>query len=367
MFVEITNEPRDYAWGSTTLIPELLGVAPDGRPQAEVWLGTHPGSPARLVGRDGDLRDVAGELPFLLKILAAGSPLSLQAHPTTAQAQEGFARENAAGIPIDAPHRNYKDPYAKPEMLYALSDEFRALCGFRSVAETRAVLEAGGVGHLLPRLRTDADIRPVFEWLMSGDPGVSTVVEEVSAASEHGEGDSWRTVRGLVAAYPGDPGIVSSLLLHTVVLRRGEALYLPAGNIHAYQEGLGIELMGPSDNVLRGGLTPKHVDVAELLAVLDFRALPAPRLTPTVSDGISDFSPAGAGFRMRVLEPGASARVEPAAIALVLDGSLHIGTSKITAPGAVVVLENAEDLRAEGQVIVASESEVLAALVEQFG
>lgn len=368
MFVEITNGPRDYAWGSTTLIPELLGVAPDGRPQAEIWLGTHPGSPARLVGRDGDLRDVAGELPFLLKILAAGSPLSLQAHPTTAQAEEGFARENAAGIPIDASQRNYKDPFAKPEMIYALSEEFRALCGFRPVAETRAVLAAGGVGDLLPELRTDADIRPVFESLLSGDPAVSAVVEAVSAAAAaRAAGDSWRTVRGLAAAYPGDPGIVISLLLHTVVLRRGEALYLPACNIHAYQEGLGIELMGPSDNVLRGGLTPKHVDVAELLAVLDFRALPAPRLTPTVSDGISDFSPAGAGFRMRALEPGAAARVEPAAIALVLDGSLRIGSSEITAPRAVVVLENAEEIRADGRVIVASATSTSAAVLEELG
>lgn len=356
MFVEITNEPRDYAWGSTTLIPELLGVAPDGRPQAELWLGTHPGSPARVVGRDGDLRDVAGELPFLLKILAAASPLSLQAHPTAERAREGFERENAAGVPIDAPHRTYKDPFAKPEMIYALSEEFRALCGFRPVAETRAALRDAGVGHLLPELRSDADIRPVFEWLLSGDPGVSTIVDAISGAASDAAGDSWRTARGLVEAYPGDPGIAISLLLHTVVLRKGEALYLPAGNIHAYQEGLGIELMGPSDNVLRGGLTPKHIDVAELLGVLDFRALPAPRLTATVEEGISDFSPAGAGFRMRVLESGAAATVEPGAIALVLDGSLRIGPSTITAPAAIVVLDDAEDLRAQGRVIVASAS-----------
>src|SRR5690606_26333795 len=146
---------------------------------------------------------------------------------------------------------------------------------------------------------TDADIRSVFEWLLSGDSAVADVVAQVSAAT--GPGDSWRTVRGLVEHFPGDPGIVISLLLHTVALRRGEALYLPAGNIHAYQEGLGIELMGPSDNVLRGGLTPKHVDVAELVSVLDFRALPAPLLVPTVSDGVADFAPEGSGFRMQVL------------------------------------------------------------------
>jgi len=355
MFVEITNSPRDYAWGSATLIPELLGVAPDGRPHAELWLGTHPGSPARLVGRDGDLRDVAGELPFLLKILAAGSPLSLQAHPTTAQAEEGFARENAAGIPLDDPRRNYKDPHAKPEMLYALSDEFRALCGFRPVAETRAVLDAGHVG-LLPELQSDADIRPVFEWLLSGHPDVAAVVEVVSEAAQHAEGESWRTVRGLVEAYPGDPGIAISLLLHTVVLRPGEAIYLPAGNLHAYQSGLGIELMGPSDNVLRGGLTPKHVDVAELLRVLDFAPIDDPRLTPTVDGGVATFAPADAGWVLRVLEPGADTVAEAPSIVLVVDGTAMVAGRPLARSSSVAVVSGSDAVRSRGRVVVASRS-----------
>ena len=363
MFVEITNEPRDYAWGSTTAIAELQGREPSGRPEAELWLGTHPGSPARLVGRDGTLRDVAGELPFLVKILAAATPLSLQAHPTTEQAQQGFARENAAGIPLDSPNRNYRDPYAKPEMLYALSDEFRALCGFRPVADTRADLSTGGVGHLLPELRSDADIRPVFEWLLSGDPGVSDVVAEVSAASAGASGDSWRTVRGLVAHFPGDPGIAVSLLLHTVVLQRGEALYLPAGNIHAYQEGLGIELMGPSDNVLRGGLTSKHVDVAELLSVLDFRALPVPRLEATTDGRVTVFAPEGAGLQLKVLEDGAEVTAAAPSIALVLEGSVTLGSGRdasepqvgrVSAPSAVAIVGVHETLRCTGRVILAS-------------
>jgi mannose-6-phosphate isomerase len=354
LFVEITNEPRDYAWGSSTAIAELQGRTPSGRPEAELWLGTHPGSPSRLVGREGTLSDVVGELPFLLKILAAATPLSLQAHPTTAQAQQGFARENAAGIPLDAPNRTYKDPYAKPELMYALSDEFRALCGFRPVAETRAALSAGAVGHLLPELRSDADIRRVFEWLLSGDPSVSGVVAEVSAASVSAPGDSWRTVRGLVDHFPGDPGIVISLLLHTVVLRRGEALYLPPGNIHAYQEGLGIELMGASDNVLRGGLTPKHVDVAELLTVLDFRALPAPRITPTVSEGLTDFAPEGSGFRLRILEGSGEVGPVTGALVLALDGKGSIDGHDVLAPTAAYV--DGEVVRAAGgaRLVVAS-------------
>lgn len=348
MFVEITNEPRDYAWGSTTLIPELLGVAPDGRPQAELWLGTHPGSPARLVGRDGDLRDVAGELPFLLKILAAGAPLSLQAHPTTAQAREGFARENAAGIPIDAPHRNYKDPHAKPEMIYALSDEFRALCGFRPVAATRTVLDVGSPG-LFPQLRTDADIRPVFEWLLSGDAEVASVVEAVTGAAQDAEGASWATVRVLAEHYPGDPGIAISLLLNTIVLGRGEALYLPAGNIHAYLSGLGIELMGPSDNVLRCGLTPKHVDVPELLRVVDFTPVADPRLRPEVLEGDPVFAPAGAGWELRVVERGGPVRVPGPAIAVVLAGS-----AAGLGPGhAAYLCDTSLEVASGGHVVVA--------------
>jgi mannose-6-phosphate isomerase len=356
MFVEITNEPRDYPWGSTTLIAELQGRQPSGHPEAEIWLGTHPGSPARLVGREGTLPEIAGELPFLLKILAAGSPLSLQAHPTTAQAQEGFERENAAGIPIDAPHRNYKDPYAKPEMIYALSDEFRALCGFRPVGETRAVLDAGGVGDLIPELQTDADIRRVFEWLLSGHAEVEHVVDVVSTAAAHAAGDSWRTVRGLVGAYPGDPGIVVSLLLHTVVLRRGEALYLPAGNIHAYQEGLGVELMGPSDNVLRGGLTSKHVDVNELLSILDFRALSAPRLKPRVKDGVADFTPDGSGFRLRVLDAGATDVATAPSMMLVVEGTAQVDSITVSRARSGAILGEPEMVRSDGLVLLASQA-----------
>ena len=352
MFVEITNEPRDYAWGSTTLIPELLGVEPDGHPHAELWFGTHPGSSSRLVGRDGDLREIAGELPFLLKILAAASPLSLQAHPATAQAQEGFARENAAGIPIDAPHRNYKDPHAKPEMIYALSDGFRALCGFRPVAQTRTVLDEGRPG-LFPELRSDADLQPLFEWLLSGHPDVAAAVSQITTVAVDAPGESWATVRLLAEHYPGDPGIAISLLLHTIVLGRGEALYLPAGNIHAYLSGLGVELMGPSDNVLRCGLTPKHVDVPELLRVVDFAPIADPRIAPTSRrDGVTTFAPADAGWGLSLLDQGTRADVVGPAIVVVLAGSangLDRGRSAYLADETI-------EVSADGLVVVATAS-----------
>jgi mannose-6-phosphate isomerase len=345
MFVEITNTPRDYAWGSTALLPAFLGREPDGRPQAELWLGTHPGSPSLVVGRDGDLRDVAGELPFLLKVLAAGSTLSLQAHPTTAQAQEGFARENAARIPIGSPVRNYKDPYAKPEMIYALSDEFRALSGFRPVAATRADLDAVSPG-LLPDLRSDGDLRAVVERLLTTD--VTAELDALVHAADGAAGESWATVRDLAGEVPGDPGIAISLLLHTVVLRRGEALYLPAGNIHAYQRGLGIELMGPSDNVLRCGLTPKHVDVAELLAVVDFAPVADPRLHPTVDDGELTLFEPGAGWALLVLE-GGTTRIEGAALGIVLEGEV----AGLTRGRAAYIQDEALHVPAGSRVAVA--------------
>jgi mannose-6-phosphate isomerase len=355
MFVEITNEPRDYAWGSPTLIPELLGVAPTGRPQAELWLGTHPGSPARLAGRDGDLREVAGELPFLLKILAAAAPLSLQVHPTTAQAQDGFARENAAGIPIDARHRTYKDPHAKPEMLYALSDEFRALCGFRPVAETRALLDGARAG-LLAALRTDADIPAVFAWLLSGHPDVAAVVDEVTTIARDAAGEAWATVRWLAEHYPGDPGVAISLLLNTVVLTRGEALYLPAGNIHAYLSGLGVELMGPSDNVLRCGLTPKHVDVTELVRVVDFTPTVEPRLAPVLAPGRREFLPESAGLRLVIVEE-ANVSVDlggrAAVVVAIGEGAVVGGVSLRPGGAGVITGQAATVIETRGLVAVA--------------
>jgi mannose-6-phosphate isomerase len=334
MFLAITNTPRPYAWGSTSAIAELLGTTPSGGPEAELWLGAHPGSPsvildparaggastldewiaadpATTLGRFAD----GGRLPFLLKILAAAHPLSLQAHPTIDQARAGFARENAIGIPVDAADRNYKDAFPKPELIYALSERFDALCGFRPLAEVRELIELllsidaqtedpqpEPLEDLLERLSpsassgaADASLRAVFEWLISSGSGVPTLVSLVTRLAPLSADPALATAAALALEYPDDPGIVISLLLNRVTLTRGEALYLPAGNIHAYLDGLGVELMAASDNVLRGGLTPKHIDVPELLGVLDFTPVPVPYLRPvspsSPSSGIEVFEP----------------------------------------------------------------------------
>jgi len=323
MFLGITNTPRDYAWGSVTAIPELLGRTVTGAPQAELWLGAHPGSPSVVVNPamvggadtlldwiDEEPQDALGPdrsgLPFLLKVLAAAAPLSLQAHPTPEQAREGFAREEAAGVPIDDPARNYKDPFPKPELVVALSERFEALSGFRPVEETLAEVETldAGSGRLGPlTVHLQHGLEDTVRWLETADSSAQAIVQAVSdlaaALPDEALTPNTATVRDLAASYPGDPGVVVSLLMHRVTLAAGEAMYLPAGNIHAYLDGLGIELMAPSDNVLRGGLTPKHVDVPELLRVLDFTAYPAPVLEPVrIAPGVERFAPEGVGFAL---------------------------------------------------------------------
>ncbi|MFB6524364.1 mannose-6-phosphate isomerase, class I [Streptomyces sp. NPDC056401] len=290
----LTNTIRPYAWGSTTAIPELIGVAPTGEPQAEMWMGAHPGAPSRLdrgagesalsdviaADPEGELgvaavRKFGPRLPFLFKVLAAGAPLSLQVHPDLAQAKAGFEDEERRGVPIDAPHRNYKDANHKPELVCALTP-FEGLSGFRPPLEAAALLEGLGVNSLKPYadlLRAhpeEAALREVLTAVLTADrTEMARTVAEAAAAAER-LGGAYAPYAGLVHHYPGDPGVIAAMLLNHVQLQPGEAMFLGAGIPHAYLDGLGVELMANSDNVLRCGLTPKHVDVPELLKVTLF-------------------------------------------------------------------------------------------------
>ena len=309
MLVRITNEPRDYAWGSTSAIPDYLGLPATGRPQAELWLGAHPAWPATADGRrlDAVLADAGLEQPrMLLKVLAAAAPLSLQAHPDADQAAAGFAREEAAGVPREAPTRTYRDPNAKPELVVAVT-AFEALSGFRPVAASLRALEALAaaderVEPFASRVR--GSLRDAVAWMLSGDVQSGSVVQGVVEAGQRlpapfgAESD---TIRRLADCSPGDPAIPIALLLHRVSLAPGEALFLGAGNLHAYLEGLAIELMGPSDNVVRGGLTAKHVDREELLRIVDLTPLDDPRLPAAVEAGVTRWTP-DAPFELRRLQ-----------------------------------------------------------------
>ncbi|MHA7277301.1 mannose-6-phosphate isomerase, class I [Arthrobacter sp. HLT1-21] len=307
----LENTLRPYAWGSETAIAELLGRVPSGGPEAELWMGAHPDSPSRAVLDDGTrvnldhliasdpvrtlgasaVQHFGARLPFLLKVLAAAAPLSLQVHPSSSQARAGFDAENAAGLPADAPHRNYRDGSHKPEMIFALTT-FEALCGFRPAPEAAAVFEqlvaaVQASGASVPQLLTDvvadlrdsdprAALRGAFTRLLTGGEAAAQAAELVAATLATAPGPEAATVRELTEHYPADPGVLVSLLLNRVSLSPGQAIYLPAGIIHAYLSGLGIEVMASSDNVLRGGLTPKHIDVPELVNTVTFEAVTVP-------------------------------------------------------------------------------------------
>ncbi|MEV5874571.1 mannose-6-phosphate isomerase, class I [Streptomyces sp. NPDC052101] len=299
----LDNAIRPYAWGSTTAIPHLLGVESTGEPQAEMWMGAHPGAPSRTSrGTLVEVIDANPEaelgkavvakfgprLPFLLKILAAGAPLSLQVHPNLEQAKEGYADEERRGIPVDAPHRNYKDANHKPELICALT-EFDGLCGFRDPVQAADLLAGLGVDSLKPYVDLlhahpeDAALREVLTAILSADPEeMARTVAEATAACTRLGGD-YAPYADLAQHYPGDPGVIAAMLLNHVRLQPGEALFLGAGIPHAYLNGLGVEIMANSDNVLRCGLTPKHVDVPELLRVVRFEASDPGVLRPEAS------------------------------------------------------------------------------------
>ncbi len=305
----LKNPIQKYAWGSHTAIPALLGhPAPSPVPQAELWMGAHPKAPSTAVYGDGTeiplsqliKEDPEGslgretverfgpELPYLFKVLAAAAPLSIQAHPDQQTARIGFEREQAQGISLDAPHRNYKDPHHKPECVCALT-RFWGLNGFRRPAAIQALAAPVWpkdytilLKSLEKREESEA-LRRFFQTLMSLEKTEQAVlVKQVQAAAgKQADADpAHEWIARLYDAYPGDPGVLSPLFLNLIALEPGQAMFLGPGQLHAYLEGTAIELMANSDNVLRGGLTPKHVDLPELLKTLRFEPSAPTPLSP---------------------------------------------------------------------------------------
>ncbi|MCU7725357.1 mannose-6-phosphate isomerase, class I [Actinoplanes sp. KI2] len=348
----LTGAIRPYAWGSHTVLAELQGrPAPTDGPEAELWLGAHPDEPSTVGGAAGDVSLVTfiggdpqarlGEhvlgkfgprLPYLLKVLAAEAPLSLQAHPDLEYAKQAFARQQAdPSLP-----RNYTDANHKPEMLVALTP-FEALCGFRAPGTAADAIESLALPALDPVVKTlrDGDLRGAVETLLSWPPDDRAAMIDlvVTAARSRPGDDSCALAAHLAACYPGDPGVLVALLLNHVRLQPGEAIWMPAGNLHAYLRGAGIELMAASDNVLRGGLTPKRVDVPELLKVLRFEVLDDPILKPTeLSPGVLTWPVPVPDFVLYRLEldgtrPPAEVPAEGPRIVVVTAGDLFAGES----------------------------------------
>ena len=299
---KLINSVQNYAWGSKTALTELYGLAnPQQLPMAELWMGAHPKSSSKIEDASGQivsLRDVIdenqsallgdavaqrfGELPFLFKVLCAAQPLSIQVHPNKRNSEIGFAKENAAGIPMDAAERNYKDPNHKPELVFALTP-FLAMNAFREFSEIVSLLQpvAGAhtaIAHFLEQPNAER-LSQLFAGLLSmqGEEK-SRALAILKAALETQQGEPWQTIRLIAEFYPDDSGLFSPLLLNVVKLNPGEAMFLFAETPHAYLQGVALEVMANSDNVLRAGLTPKYIDIPELVANVKFEAKPAGEL-----------------------------------------------------------------------------------------
>ena len=350
----LTNQVRPYAWGARTAIPDLLGTDADGTPQAELWLGAHHGAPSSARSDDGSAHPLphlisdaphrvlghevterfGARLPFLLKYLAAEQPLSLQVHPDAERARQGFDAEEHRGIPVDAPHRTTAIRTTNPSSCWP--GALRGLCGFREPEAARYDLR-DLTCELARDLRADLADADTHRALRSALTRLLTLSEDrrerlladfvAEWSTCDRRGPHGRIVPDLAERYPGDPGAVASLLLNRITLWPGQALFLPAGNLHAYLQGTAIEVMASSDNVLRAGLTGKHVDATELLEVVDFSVLPIPYARPEFLDGRREYRPGAPEFALHEIGPGRITAHLPGAgpcVVLVLDGQVDL-------------------------------------------
>ena len=356
----LRNGVQNYDWGSTVAIPNFVGDRRTDVPVAEMWIGTHPLKPSTALDAEGNekpLSDVAGDLPFMVKFLAAERPLSLQVHPSRSMAEVGFAREEEAGVPLEAPDRVYKDHNHKPEMVYALTT-FDSLIGFRPTAEILRVLGPLNTPlsqRLADDLRSDpgfASIVRRLEWLLTTGVEPSEVHQIVGACRTLASlgmdiKRAYATAVEVAEHHPDDIGVVISLMLNRMTLQPGEAAYLETGVIHAHLRGLCLEVMANSDNVLRAGLTNKHIDPTGLVACLASGMARVARVTPDFVDYDTEvFSPAGGGFALAVTQISAAA---PDGVELVRsDGSLLICTggevTVMTEQGEKITLGRGESL-----------------------
>ncbi|WP_433136180.1 mannose-6-phosphate isomerase, class I [Actinomadura nitritigenes] len=366
----MVNPIRNYAWGSRTAIADLQGrPSPTAGPEAEVWIGAHPAAPSRLADGTGlqaaikaDRAGLLGpghdRLPFLLKILAVAKPLSIQVHPEPEQAHRGFAREEALGIPIDSPTRNYRDDWPKPELVYAVT-AFEVLCGFRTPEVAARLLRALNgprlrrLTNILGEAGPEAVLGALNAWPAADR---SALVAEVCDADAPGPDPALRAAAVIAADHPDDPGVVASLLFNQITLQPGQALYTAPRTIHSYLRGTAVEIMASSDNVLRGGLTGKHIDTAELAAVTDFTPTRPEVLEPSpLPTGEELYAAPAEQFQLTRLRPRPPISIPvpgPSAI-LCIEGTLSVargGTTEPLTPGEALFVpyEGASPVVIEG-------------------
>lgn len=351
VFFPMSNVIQNYAWGSTTSITQLFGIEnPHGEPQAEIWMGAHPNGCSTVVNQAENMllsslintdlpaylgdktADTFGELPYLFKVLCAEKALSIQVHPNKQQAEIGFAREERQGIAHNSTERNYKDPNHKPELVYALTP-YQAMNGFRSIAaiiDNFTQLEINTLSTLIEALKADQSeqgLTQFFTAILSLDgEAKQTALEGLMAFAKQSSDPLFGLLIDLESQYPGDIGLFAPLMLNVLTLQPGEAMFLDAETPHAYIKGSGLEIMANSDNVLRAGLTPKYMDIPELVSCTRFVEMPFESLllAPSEHDGVLEYAIPVADFKFAVILSSTQRKISSnsAEILLPLDSKM---------------------------------------------
>jgi mannose-6-phosphate isomerase len=355
MLSRITGFTKNYDWGSKDLIPDFFGTDKSSEPIAEIWFGTHPLGESEALGEGKPLSESLGKkLNFLVKIISADRALSIQVHPNPQQARDGFHYEHAQGIALDDPKRNYKDSSHKPEALIALTS-FKALCGFRPRKDLILIFTEFGKSEpefelLAKNLIGGANLAEVFQELIANTELAKRFNQTVDTSQNVAMATEARDlVQRLLVQFPDDTGALVALMLNEVSLEPGQAIYLPAGNIHAYLSGLGIEVMAASDNVLRSGLTSKHVDLAEVLKIADFNEFQEPKVRPRkLAEGLVEYPVQASEFRIY--------RAEVSGKNLLADLDLPASAMVVCTSGEVAVSTSLDEreVLTKAQVVFAS-------------
>jgi mannose-6-phosphate isomerase len=360
MLSRISGVTKNYDWGSKELVPNFFGLEKPSKPIAEIWFGTHPLGESEIIGDSKSLSESLGKkLSFLVKILSAERALSIQVHPNAQQAKDGFHFEQAQGLDLEDPQRNYKDSSHKPEALIALTP-FEALCGFRPKEDLIQVFSAFGKSEpefesLAKSLSQGASLEEIFQSLIANTELAKRFTKSVDSSQTDSVAKKARAlVERLLTQFPDDTGALVALMLNEVSLEPGEAIYLPAGNIHAYLSGLGLEVMAASDNVLRSGLTSKHIDVAEVVKLADFSELAEPKVRPRkLAEGLIEYPVDCSEFRVY--------RAEVSGKNLLADLDLPASAMVVCTAGEVAVSTSLEEreVLAKSEVVFASAAKKL--------
>jgi len=345
---KLHNQFKHYEWGSPDLIPQFLDIRNKSTgsilPYAEMWMGTHSGAPSQIETNPAEkqsLSEIAGELPFLFKLIAVEKQLSIQVHPTKEQAEKGFEREEMSGLPVKAPTRNYKDINHKPEIICAISP-FSLMAGFRECKNIYESFEE--LASNLPQLKEMIRLllKPLEKGLLTvffrilysfskleRDYICKLISEKEDVIGEKISSGQWDMMKKFSRLYPAGASVLSPLYLNLLTLSPGQAIYVPAGVLHSYTSGFGVELMAASDNVLRGGLTPKYIDIPQFISILDFNPYLPAVLTPGDSPWFSYQTPCKE-FSLTLMRSSGEENVflGKESICLVTEGELNVSCSK---------------------------------------